>query len=88
VEYSGPCELSTNGGDFVEGTGHLIARGDVYVVGWYGFIESPTFDWDAVLPSRCVKLRLPSGSVGHITIKNHTAGATLVRVDGRGDPPW
>jgi len=88
VEYSGPCEFSANGGNFVAGAGHLIARGDLEIVGWYGFVESPTFDWDALLPAQPVKIRLPSGSVGDITIKKHTPGARIVRVEGRGSPPW
>ena len=88
VEYSGPCELSADGAAFVAGTAHLLDRGDVYIEGWYGFVESPTFEWDAVPPRHAVTIRLPSGSVGDITIDNYTPGAMLVRVEGSGPGPW
>jgi hypothetical protein len=58
------------------------------IEGWYGFVESPTFQWDAVPPHHAVKIRLPSGSVGDITIDNYTPGAMLVRVEGSGPGPW
>jgi hypothetical protein len=88
VEYSGKCAVSVNGIEFSAGAAHLIARGDVEIVGWYGFVESLASEWDAVPPSEPLKIRLPSGSIGDITIKTYTPGATIVRVEGRGPVPW
>jgi hypothetical protein len=89
VEYSGRCELSLNGEAFVTGTAHFLVRGDTSIGGWYGFVESPTFEWDAVPPRQAVKVRLPSGSVHHIAIDSYIPGAlVVVRVEGSGPPPW
>jgi hypothetical protein len=87
VKYSGPCELSANGEAFVAGIAHLLVPGRC-IYGWYGFVESRTFEWDAVPQRHAVKIRLPSGSVRDITIQNRIPGAMVVRVEGNGPRPW